>query len=269
MNILRHNESRFSADYGFYRLVMAFLMMIAPNISEAVDVLVEGYDDGVRTNVRQDKEEALIDAKRQAIERAGVDISSATTVENFEMTKDFIESKASAILLPGFKTIDKGYQANGSYLVILSGKIQKNVPVTKQNPTAKPKPKPKPKPVSIPDNIVYLDISPSSKFLQRTIEDLLANSDMVLSRKRVIDGVTIPSIIIASNVDQREIFKEKNVSVRTTIRIKDKNGKSVFTDRYTVTGQSSLDFDNALENACSEFAVLLEQSGALQVIEEL
>ncbi|MEW6615856.1 MAG: hypothetical protein AB1401_10370 [Thermodesulfobacteriota bacterium] len=89
-----------------------------------VDVLIEGYDDGVKSTVRNDREEALVDAKRQAIERAGVQVSSTTQMKNFVIRKDWVESKSKGILLPGFQIIDKGYQANGSYLVILAGRIR-------------------------------------------------------------------------------------------------------------------------------------------------
>ncbi|MEW6672004.1 MAG: family 16 glycoside hydrolase [Thermodesulfobacteriota bacterium] len=89
-----------------------------------VDVLIEGYDDGVKSTLRNDREEALIDAKRQAIERAGVRMTSTTQMQDFVVKKDWVESKAKAVLLPGFQIIDKGYQADGSYLVILAGRIR-------------------------------------------------------------------------------------------------------------------------------------------------
>jgi len=92
--------------------------------TDVFDVLIEGVDDGLRTTKQQDRDEALIDAKLQAIERAGVSISSITTVEDYALKKDWIESKARAVLLPGFQVIDKGYQDDGTYLVILSGKIR-------------------------------------------------------------------------------------------------------------------------------------------------
>ena len=88
------------------------------------NVLIEGVDDGLKTTKQQDRDEALIDAKLQAIERAGVSIISITTVEDYALKKDWIEMKAGAVLLPGFQVIDKGYQNDGTYLVILSGKIR-------------------------------------------------------------------------------------------------------------------------------------------------
>jgi hypothetical protein len=39
-----------------------------------------------------------------------------------------VESKAKAILLPGFQVMDIGYQQDGTYLVILSGKVRTQTP---------------------------------------------------------------------------------------------------------------------------------------------
>jgi len=106
-------------------LMMTFCLATSAYSEEVlVDVLIEGYDDGVKSSLRNDREEALIDAKRQAIERAGVRMTSTTQMEDFVVKKDWVESKAKAVLLPGFQIIDKGYQADGSYLVILSGRIR-------------------------------------------------------------------------------------------------------------------------------------------------
>ena len=65
-----------------------------------------------------------MNAKLQAIERAGASITSITQVENFQLKFDAIESKSKAILLPGFQIIDIGYVADGTYQVVLTGKIQ-------------------------------------------------------------------------------------------------------------------------------------------------
>ena len=58
------------------------------------------------------------------IERAGVEIKSITEVVNFQVKYDMVESKAKAVLLPGFQIMDMGYQTDGSYQVVLSGKVQ-------------------------------------------------------------------------------------------------------------------------------------------------
>ena len=92
--------------------------------SETVDVLIKGIYDGVKTSRDRAYKEAMMNAKLGAIERAGVEITSFTKVENFSLKYDMVESKAKALLLPGFQVIDMGYQADGTYQVVLSGKVQ-------------------------------------------------------------------------------------------------------------------------------------------------
>ena len=92
--------------------------------ADSIDVQIKGFDDGVRTSRQQDYKEAVLFAKRNAIERAGVAIKSMSTIEDFVVNSDYIESQAEAVLLPGFNIIDIGYQQDGTYLVILSGKIK-------------------------------------------------------------------------------------------------------------------------------------------------
>jgi hypothetical protein len=81
-------------------------------------------DNGVKTSKQQDYKEAVMNAKLQAIEQAGASIESITKVVNFQLKYDAIESKSKAILLPGFQIIDIGYLADGTYQVVLIGKIQ-------------------------------------------------------------------------------------------------------------------------------------------------
>lgn len=92
--------------------------------AETIDVLIKGMDDGKKTSRDRDYAEAVMNAKLQAIERAGVSIKSMTKVENFQLKYDLVESKAAAVLLPGFQVIDMGYQKDGTYQVVLSGKVQ-------------------------------------------------------------------------------------------------------------------------------------------------
>lgn len=91
---------------------------------EVIDVKIVGYDNGVKTTKQKDYGEALLNAMRQAIERAGCEIKSSTTVKDFQLEQDYIESRARAILLPGFETIDIGYSEGGTYNVMLMGKIK-------------------------------------------------------------------------------------------------------------------------------------------------
>lgn len=96
--------------------------------AEDIDVVIKGRDDGKRTTQKRDYAEALMNAKLQAVERAGIEITSITKVENFRLKSDMIESKAKGVLLPGFQVMDIGYQADGTYLVILTGKVRTQLP---------------------------------------------------------------------------------------------------------------------------------------------
>jgi len=91
---------------------------------DIIDVKIIGYDDGIKTTKQKDYREALLNAMRQAIERAGVEVESKTKVKNFQLEEDYIESYARAVLLPGFEIIDVGYSEGRTYTVMLVGKIK-------------------------------------------------------------------------------------------------------------------------------------------------
>ncbi|MBN1381137.1 MAG: hypothetical protein JXA41_05640 [Deltaproteobacteria bacterium] len=101
-------------------------LLVIPCIShaETIDVQIKGVDDGIKTTKQQDYKEAVLFAKREAIERAGVRIKAITNVKDLVLNSDYIESKAEALLLPGYNIIDVGYQQDGTYLVILVGKVE-------------------------------------------------------------------------------------------------------------------------------------------------
>jgi len=63
-------------------------------LAGTIDVQIKGIDDGVRATKQQDYKEAVLFAKREAIERAGVKIKSITTVKDMVVNSDYIESKA-------------------------------------------------------------------------------------------------------------------------------------------------------------------------------
>jgi len=115
-------------------LIILFCMGVtpAPVLPGTIDVFIKGVDDGVKTNKQQDYKEAVTNAKLQAIERAGVKIESITRIVNFQMKYKAVESKANAVLLPGFQIMDIGYQVDGTYQVVLSGKIQTDGTTTKR-----------------------------------------------------------------------------------------------------------------------------------------
>jgi hypothetical protein len=111
-----------------YLLLLVLILIPSISSAETVDVHIKGVDDGIRTSIQQDYKEAVLFAKREAIERAGVKVKSLTTAKDFVIYSDYIESKAEAVLLPGYSIIDVGYQQNGTYLVILSGKVKTSTP---------------------------------------------------------------------------------------------------------------------------------------------
>jgi len=109
-----------------FRTILVFLSIIisTPALSKTIDVLIKGVDDGIKTSKQQDYKEAVMNAKLQAIERAGVEIESITRVVNFKLKYKMVESKAKAVLLPGFQIIDVGYLKDGTYQVVLAGKLR-------------------------------------------------------------------------------------------------------------------------------------------------
>ena len=75
---------------------------------EVIDITVKGISNSENDGAQKDRQEAIMDAKRQACEKSGVRLQSNTNVENFQVTFDYIESKAAAVLLPGFQVVDVG-----------------------------------------------------------------------------------------------------------------------------------------------------------------
>jgi hypothetical protein len=110
--------------------IVLIALLIAPCISIAgtIDVNIKGVDDGVKTTKQQDYKEAVLFAKREAIERAGMKVKALTTAKDFVVQSDYIESQAEAVLLPGYNVVDVGYQTDGTYLVILIGKVKTSTP---------------------------------------------------------------------------------------------------------------------------------------------
>lgn len=106
--------------------IVFFALLIVPCTSDAetIDVQIKGVDDGARTTMQRDYKEAVLFAKREAIERAGVKIKSMTTVKDLIVNSDYIESEAEAVLLPGYNILDMGYSADGTYQIVLIGKVK-------------------------------------------------------------------------------------------------------------------------------------------------
>jgi len=111
-----------------FLLIAVLILIPSVALTETIDVQIKGIDDGVRTTKQQDYKEAVLFAKREAIERAGVKVKALTTAKDFVIHSDYIESKAEAVLLPGYNVMDVGYQTDGTYLVILTGKVKTSTP---------------------------------------------------------------------------------------------------------------------------------------------
>ncbi|MFC1484137.1 hypothetical protein ACFL5M_01420 [Candidatus Neomarinimicrobiota bacterium] len=107
-----------------YLLILLAAAVFNLQAQETIDVGVRGISDTNRDGAQKDRQEAILDAKRQACERAGLKIESATTVENFQTVYDYVETQAESVLLPGFQIIDNGYGEDGTYTVVLVGKVQ-------------------------------------------------------------------------------------------------------------------------------------------------
>ncbi|MBD3419042.1 MAG: hypothetical protein GF398_02880 [Chitinivibrionales bacterium] len=99
---------------------------------DVIDISVKGISDNNRDGAQKDRMEAILDAKRQACEKAGMSVNSKTTVENFKVVFDYVESQAAAVLLPGFQVIDVGYMEDSTYSIVLVGKLKKGAPDPKE-----------------------------------------------------------------------------------------------------------------------------------------
>ena len=107
-------------------VAIIFFWFLRISQAETIDVHLKGVDDGIKSTKQQDYKEAVLFAKREAVERAGVMIKSITTVKDLVLNSDYIESQAEAVLLPGYNILDMGYSENGTYQVVLIGKIRTN-----------------------------------------------------------------------------------------------------------------------------------------------
>jgi hypothetical protein len=103
---------------------MVFALTTLPFSQTIIDISVKGISNGKNDGAQKDREEAIIDAKRQACEKAGLAIDSKTTVNNFTVLNDYVETQSKGVLLPGFQIVDIGYVADGTYQVVLSGKVK-------------------------------------------------------------------------------------------------------------------------------------------------
>jgi hypothetical protein len=105
-------------------IIVVLSLSMALNAQSIIDISVKGISDAKKDGAQKDRKEAVLDAKKQACDKAGLKLSSKTMVENFKVVYDYVESKAETVLLPGFQIVDVGYTVDGTYQVVLSGKIK-------------------------------------------------------------------------------------------------------------------------------------------------
>jgi len=225
--------------------------------AEQLQVTVRGVDDGIPTTPQKDRDEAELDAMRQAVERAGVDISAVTEMDMFELKRDFITSTADAVLLPGYSMEDIGYQKDGTYLVVLSGKV--NVERASSGAgggTEKA-------------SLVYLKLDNDSSFLKDQLEDELRAIGITPRYSAISDGQAIPTFYVRSRISENEVFRETIVNARVVVRIENEHGTTVFNDDYKIAGSSYVGFDEALDKAREELMFQLDQTGALATIGDM
>ena len=108
--------------YSFYFMIED--LEASKQKEELIEFKVIGYSYGKKKNLKDDYNEALVDAKIKAIERAGVKVDSITKVENFELKSDMVEAQSKGTIAPGYEVIEVGYDENGVYKLFLMGKVK-------------------------------------------------------------------------------------------------------------------------------------------------
>lgn len=127
-------------------VLLAFRNLGRNSQTQSYSVSIDGFDNGVRTNRQTDYAEAVLDAKKQAIERAGVRMNiGRKTGRTYRQrngkdsldkySTNNIESYASGVLAPGYQIEDHGYGRDGSYHITLRGNILQDPATALRNHT--------------------------------------------------------------------------------------------------------------------------------------
>jgi hypothetical protein len=88
----------------YLKIYILIHVICFPLISqEIIDFNIRGKDDGEKSIRQNDYADALIDAKRKALEKVGITIKSYSKVQNSQLFEDLIESKSGGFILPGMK----------------------------------------------------------------------------------------------------------------------------------------------------------------------
>jgi hypothetical protein len=113
-----------NATYSFYFMIED--KETAKENEEFVQFKVIGYSRG-KKNLKDDYNEALVDAKIKAIERAGVKVDSITKMDNFEIKSDMVEAQSKGTIEPGYEIMEVGYDENGVYKILMIGKVRTRI----------------------------------------------------------------------------------------------------------------------------------------------
>ncbi len=100
------------------------MLFLTPSFSATIDINIKGVDDGIKIEQKKDYMEAILSAKLEAIKRSGMKIKPMATVDEMVENLKYIEEKSESVLFPGYQIMDIGYQEDGSYLIILTGKVK-------------------------------------------------------------------------------------------------------------------------------------------------
>jgi len=87
-----------------------------------ISVHEKATNNGETADLASDRNEAILNAKLLAIAKAGYNTAEIMEQADSQKRNALIEERSSQILVPGFKIADKGYQKDGHYLVLLTGK---------------------------------------------------------------------------------------------------------------------------------------------------
>jgi hypothetical protein len=109
--------------YATSWILLLLFIFTASGFAEEIQVSVKGIAKGTK-NRQRDYKTAVLDAKIKAIEQAGADIESLTQIRNYQVKEKTVEAKSKGVILPGYKIEDIGYVADGTYQIMLIGKIQ-------------------------------------------------------------------------------------------------------------------------------------------------
>jgi hypothetical protein len=92
---------------------------------DKMKVRVIGVSDNSYDGLQKDRKEAIINAKREAIERSGVSVKSKSEMKMGVLYADYIEAEAESYILPGYEIVDIGYDdTKVTYKVVLVGEIK-------------------------------------------------------------------------------------------------------------------------------------------------